>query len=239
MISGLDQLIAKKRDIKQAAMQQLLTGQLRLPGFSGDWEKKQLGDVLSRMANGASYKQNEKFGVPVTRIETIATGVIDLERVGLAAYSSELDKYKIEIGDILFSHINSVDHIGKVAYFGGGKTLYHGMNLLLLRAGASINNNFLFLLLSSEFMRRNARVLAKQAVSQASINTAELKGVELLIPSLPEQAAIATTLSDMDNELIKLETRRDKARQLKQGMMQELLTGRIRLSQSSQGAKLC
>jgi type I restriction enzyme S subunit len=239
LINGLDQLIAKKHDIKQAAMQQLLTGQQRLPGFSGEWEVKRLGDVLSRMANGALYISDEKFGVPVTRIETIATGTIDLERVGLAAYSSELDKYRIEVGDILFSHINSIDHIGKVAYFSGGEALYHGMNLLLLRPGNLINNNFLYLLLSSEFMRRKARLLAKQAVSQASINTAELKGVELLLPTLPEQTAIATILSDVDNELTILETRRDKTRELRQGMMQELLTGRIRLSQSSQEAKLC
>ncbi|MBC2382803.1 restriction endonuclease subunit S [Pseudomonas carnis] len=228
LISGLDQLIAKKRDIKQAAMQQLLTGQQRLPGFSGEWEMKRLGDVLSRVANGALYISDEKFGVPVTRIETIATGTIDLERVGLAAYTPELDKYRVEIGDILFSHINSIDHIGKVAYYGGGEALYHGMNLLLLRPGALINNNFLFLLLSSEFMRRKARLLAKQAVSQASINTTELKGVELLVPPLPEQAAIATILSDMDSELATLKTRVDKARHLKQAAMQVLLTGRIR-----------
>jgi len=230
-ISGLDQLILKKRDIKQATMQQLLTSQQRLPGFSEKWEIKRLGEVLSRMANGALYIPDEKNGVPITRIETIANGSIDLKRVGMAAYTSELEKYKLEVGDILFSHINSVDHIGKVAYFGGGETIYHGMNLLLLRAGISISPDFLFLLLSSEFMRRKMRLLAKQAVSQASINTAELKGVELLIPTLPEQTAITTILSDMSSELTTLEIRRDKARQIKQSMLHELLTGRVRIPQ--------
>ena len=71
--------------------------------------------------------------------------------------------------------------------------------------------------------------LARQAVSQASVNTSDLKRVEIPLPPLPEQTAIAAVLSDMDAEIAALEAQRDKTRTLKQGMMQELLTGRIRL----------
>ena len=230
IIDRLDQLIAKKRDIQQAAMQQLLTGQHRLPGFSGEWEVKQLGDLVSRVANGCVYKSAEKSGVPITRIETISDGTINWERVGYAKPTPEIEPYKLQHGDILYSHINSIDHIGKVARYSGGHLLYHGMNLILLRPTSNVDSEFLFLLLSSEKIRRIARTLAKQAVSQASINTTELRALELRIPDLSEQAAIATILSDMDTELATLEARRDKARQLKQGMMQELLTGRIRLA---------
>ena len=74
--------------------------------------------------------------------------------------------------------------------------------------------------------------MARQAVNQASINTTELKTLEILLPPLPEQVAIAAILSDMDAEITALEAKLVKARQLKQGMMQELLTGRIRLVES-------
>ncbi|WVM94460.1 restriction endonuclease subunit S [Halopseudomonas pachastrellae] len=120
--------------------------------------------------------------------------------------------------------------MGKVARYSDCKPLYHGMNLILLRPNSNIDSDFLFFLLSSETIRRTARTLAKQAVSQASINTKELRALELTIPDVGEQIAVASTLSDMDAELAALESRRDKARQLKQGMMQELLSGRIRLA---------
>jgi type I restriction enzyme S subunit len=132
-------------------------------------------------------------------------------------------------GDILFSHINSVDHIGKVAFYIGEPPLYHGMNLLLLRAGSSLDSQFLFYWLGSHKGRNKAVSLARQAVSQASINTSDLKRVEIPAPPLPEQIAIAEVLTEMDGELTVLEQRREKTRTLKQAMMQELLTGRTRL----------
>jgi type I restriction enzyme S subunit len=229
LLAKLNTLVAKKRDLKVAAMQQLLTGQTRLPGFSGEWEVKQLGDVLSRMANGAVYKPTNSLGIQITRIETIADGTIDYSRTGIATDSPELDRYKIIPGDILFSHINSLDHIGKVAIFNGEQPLYHGMNLLLLRTNRDANSRFLYFWFTSLPTRRQTRNLAKQAVSQASINTKELKALEVRLPPLQEQTAIASVLSDMVTELTALEARRDKTRALKQGMMQELLTGRIRL----------
>ena len=229
LLAKLSQLIAKKQNLKQAAMQQLLTGQTRLPGFSGEWEVKRLGDVLSRVANGLVYEPTNSFGVPVTRIETIADGTIDLTRVGYTNLTQHLAKYKIQRGDILFSHINSIDHIGKVALFELEMDLYHGMNLLLLRPTEMVMSRFLSYWLSSSLGRKQSASLAKQAVSQASINTGELKGIEVFFPPLDEQTAIATVLSDLDAEVAALQTRHDKTRALKQGMMQALLTGRIRL----------
>ena len=164
LINSLDKLISKKRDIKQGAMQQLLTGQKRLPGFSGEWEVKRLGDVVSRMANGAVYTPTNAFGLPISRIETISDGTIDFKRIGYAVPSSDLEKYRLEKGDILFSHINSIDHIGKVAYYTDDRALYHGMNLLLLRTSSDINSRYLYLWLTSEPARRIARTMAKQAV---------------------------------------------------------------------------
>ena len=229
LINSLDQLIAKKRNIKLAAMHQLLTGKQRLPGFSGEWRLKKLDDLLNRIANGAVYRPTNSSGIPITRIETISNGYIDFQRIGYAENSSEIEKYKIELGDILFSHINSLDHIGKVAFFDSNDLLYHGMNLLLLRANNEVNSRFLYYWLASEIGRKNSRTLAKQAVSQASINTSELKTIEINVPDLSEQLAIASFITDMDTELSALKQQLSKARNLKQGMMQELLTGRIRL----------
>ncbi len=229
LLGALDRLIAKKRDLKQAAMQQLLTGQTRLPGFHGEWEWKTLGEILSRLANGAVYKASNSSGLPITRIETIANGTIDYSRTGTVEVTAELESYKMLSGDILFSHINSLDHIGKVAQFQGERELYHGMNLLLLRTGKLADSRFIYFWFTSAPARKIARNMARQAVSQASINTTELKKLEIFLPPLPEQTAIAAVLTDMDAELALLTQRLSKTRALKQGMMQELLTGRTRL----------
>ena len=229
LIESLEHLLTKKRHLKQAAMQELLTGKKRLPGFSGEWEVKRLGEVLARLANGALYQPSNSSGLPVTRIETIADGTIDMSRVGYGAQTPELEEYRMQADDILFSHINSIDHIGKVAMYNGELPLYHGMNLLLLRAGRSLDSRFLFNWVGSHAGRSKAVTLARQAVSQASINTSDLRQVEIPFPLLSEQTAIATVLSDMDAELADLEGQLAKIRALKQGMMQKLLTGEIRL----------
>ena len=229
LIESLEHLLTKKRHLKQAAMQELLTGKKRLPGVSGEWEVKRLGEVLARLANGALYQPSNSSGLPVTRIETIADGTIDMSRVGYGAQTPELEEYRMQADDILFSHINSIDHIGKVAMYNGELPLYHGMNLLLLRAGRSLDSRFLFNWLGSHAGRSKAVTRARQAVSQASINTSDLRQVEIPFPLLSEQTAIATVLSDMDAELADLEGQLAKIRALKQGMMQKLLTGEIRL----------
>lgn len=247
LIVGLEQLIAKKQAIKTATMQQLLTGRTRLPQFAlradgtpkgyktselgqipEDWTIETLGGVTEIVRNGSNYSSVAKDGVAVTRIETIATGYVDVGRTGVAVRESIHESYRVLRGDILYSHINSIDHIGKVARFDDDIELFHGINLILIRTSA-VNSLWLFKLLSGEEARKWARQVAKQAVSQASINTKELKGLLLAVPSTQEQTTIATILSDMDSELTALEQKLAKARSLKQGMMQQLLTGRIRL----------
>jgi type I restriction enzyme S subunit len=106
------------------------------------------------------------------------------------------------------------------------------MNLLLLRPSEAVLSRYLFYWLGSRQGRKQSATLAKQAVSQASINTVELKGLELLLPAVDEQTAIAAVLYDSDAELATLEARRDKTHEIKKGMMQELLTGKVRLQLS-------
>ena len=194
-----------------------------------DWQLFALGEILTNVRNGAVYTPVRRDGLSITRIETISNGIIDWTKVGLAKPDIHLKGYLIEKGDILYSHINSVDHIGKVAVFSGDGSLYHGMNLLLLRPENYVYPYWLFFHLASEPARKWARATAKQAVSQASINTKELRKYIIALPSKDEQHAIATALSDADALIESLDRLIAKKRAIKQAAMQQLLTGQTRL----------
>ena len=174
---------------------------LRFPEFSGEWVRSSLGVVFCKVENGLTYDPNNSEGLPVTRIETISDRSINYKRVGYAKDDGKLSKYKMEPGDILFSHINSLKHIGKTAYYDGEHPLYHGMNLLLLRTTNEESARFLFYQLNTSRFLHRCQVLANQAVNQASINTRELKGITLHKPSIKEQIKIADFISLLDNRI--------------------------------------
>ena len=220
VIAATQKTIAKYKQIKQGMMEDLLNEQCTMNNVQ--WKKVRLGEGCNRMCNGMTYDIDEKEGYLVTRIETISDGYIDYNRVG---HTKELPKedYKLLKGDILFSHINSVKHIGKVAYFDGEELLYHGMNLLLLRANNEINSKFLYYLLSSETVRQRMRTLAKSAVNQASINTTELQKFSFFIPALVEQPRIAAILSGIDAKIAAEEKVLQKYEKVKKGLMERLL----------------
>ena len=184
-------LIEKLALRKRALMQRLLTGKLRLPNFNEEWRNTIFSSVIEKMSNGYTYDVNGVGNVPITRIETISKGIVDYSKVGNVLYVDELEKYKLHRGDILFSHINSIEHIGKVAIFEGDENLYHGMNLLLIRTKEVMSNIYLYYFLSSPIAIRKVRSLAKKAVNQASISIAELKKLVIYIPEIKEQTAIA------------------------------------------------
>lgn len=188
-----------------------------------EWVHKKLGECCDRICNGLTYDVEETQGYLVTRIETISDGYIDYNKIGHINDKPNQD-YLMVNGDILFSHINSVKHIGKVAYYDDSTELYHGMNLLLLRANNSIDKLFLFYLLSSDKYRRKIRTLAKSAVNQASISTTDLGKFELSYPnSLPAQRHIAAILSSADKVIASTQKVIAKYKQMKQGLMEDLL----------------
>lgn len=228
-IEKQSQLIKKLELRKKGLMQQLLTGKKRLPGFNGEWKKVAFSSVIEKISNGYVYDVNSIGSVPITRIETISKGFIDYTKVGYVQYVEELEKYKLRKGDILFSHINSITHIGKVAIFKSDKELYHGMNLLLIRAKESMNKNYLYYFLSSTIARKKVRSFAKQAVNQASVNTDELKKWTIYIPEVAEQNSIAEVLTAADREIELAQQKFELLRQQKSGLMQQLLTGKKRV----------
>ena len=228
-IEKQSQLIEKLELRKKGLMQQLLSEKKRLPRFSGKWYKVAFTSIIEKISNGYVYKTTDIGYVPITRIETISKGIIDYTKVGYIRYAKDLEKYKLRKGDILFSHINSIAHIGKVAIYKGDKDLYHGMNLLLIRANETMNKNFLYYFLSSTIARKKVRSFAKQAVNQASVNTDELKNWVLYIPPKEEQTAIAQVLTSADHEIELAKQKLKLLRQQKHGLMQQLLTGKKRV----------
>jgi type I restriction enzyme S subunit len=234
LIGTLDRLIAKKRDLKQAAMQQLLTGQKRLPGFSGEWETGHLRSFVQNH-NAGVYKNIKSYGKGCNII-----GVSDLYGIDCVDGQSfaqvpvspvEQAKYTLKTNDLVYGESSLVrEGIARTVYVterGAGTAFaWHtrrysvDQNVLL--------SSYLYYYLQSRFARKH---MMDQSIQTAitGINTAAYFGCPVFIPPLAEQTAIAEVLSDMDAEIAALERRHDKTRVLKQGMMQELLTGRTRL----------
>ena len=174
---------------------------MRFPEFSGEWEKTSIGECFSKVENGLTYDTDNTSGVPVTRIETISDKSINYDRVGYANIDDKISKYEMQYGDVLFSHINSLKHIGKTAFYDAAQPLYHGMNLLLLRAKKSLDSKFLYYTLNTHKFLHRCQVLANQAVNQASINTKELKSINISIPQMQEQQKISGLISLLDERI--------------------------------------
>ena len=174
---------------------------LRFPEFKDEWAALSMEDCLIRLENGANYDTNDVEGYPMSRIETISTSHIDYSKVGYSVNLKNAEHYRMLYGDILFSHINSLRHIGKTAYYEAEKPLYHGMNLLLLRCKSEIDSKCMYYLLNNQQFLRKCQVLAKQAVNQASISTSDLRKIELFVPQYDEQIRIAKFLSLIDKRI--------------------------------------
>jgi type I restriction enzyme S subunit len=153
--------------------------------------KKTVGSLLTLLRNGTTAEQNQDGqGYPVTRIETISEGVINPDRVRYVDFDNyELKKWRLEPGDILFSHINSESHIGKTAiYKGHPDPLIHGMNLLLMRPDLrQVRPEYLFAVLNTDSVRGTFRQRCKRAVNQASLNQKDISSLEVGVPPIDSQ----------------------------------------------------
>jgi type I restriction enzyme S subunit len=229
LIKTQDQLIVKKRDLKQAAMQQLLTGRTRLPGFDGECQAKRIGEFTDCTAGGTPNTRIAAYWGGSIRWMT--SGELNLKRV-----------YEVE-GRITEAGLNNCsaqmipEKCVLIGLAGQGKTRGTvAMNYVQLCTNQSIAAIFPNEVFVSEYLYYNLdarydelRELSTGAGGRGGLNLAIIKAIAVPFPSVPEQTAIAAVLSDMDAEIAALEARRDKTRALKQGMMQELLTGKTRL----------
>jgi len=203
------------------------------------WRDVNLADITSLIRNGFSCNQDKNgLGSPVTRIETISGGTINYERVGFT--NAPIDNsYRLKSGDILFSHINSVKHIGKVAIYDDTYPLYHGMNLMLIRCQKNcVNPLYLYYILSDRRAKAYFENHCKQAINQASLNRKDIGQFQFTLPPLPEQKKIASILSSVDDAIQATQAVIDQTRKVKQGLQQQLLTrgiGHTRFKQTEIG----
>jgi len=252
LLGGLDRLIAKKRDLKQAAMQQLLSGQTRLPGFGptaffkeyafgsipDDWDVKPLKSVSTMNGRiGWQGLKQEEFTVSpddpflITGMN-FKDGKIRWDEVYHIPEARYLEALPIQLraNDLLMTKDGT---IGKLLYVDRiphpGRASLNSHLLVFRPIAGQYDPRFLFYQLSSPTFAQHIE-LHKSGTTFFGLSQTATGKYPTILPSVPEQTDIAEVLTEMDAELAALEQRREKTRALKQAMMQELLTGRIRLA---------
>lgn len=208
LIESLEKLIAKKRDVKQATMQQLLTGAKRLPGFEGEWEVKRLGEI-------ATVKKGEL----ITSDMAVKGSIPVIAGGKLPAYYHNAANRNGPTVTISASGANA------------GFVSYHSLPIFAsdcstIEEGIDFSLMYLYYQLR---LRQQAIYKSQTGGAQPHVHPVDLNPIEIPMPCYEEQVKIANVLSDADSEIEALEARRDKTKLLKQGMMQELLTGKTRL----------
>ncbi|MGG4579135.1 restriction endonuclease subunit S [Alcaligenes sp. Me129] len=239
LLATLDQVIDKKRDLKQAAMQQLLTGKARLPGFDGEWEAKKLEHAGSCL-RGVSYRGDDDlsphdtaFTKRLLRSNNVQNAFVVTSDVQFVNDKRVSQTQILQKNDILICMANgSKALVGKAGLFSidDGFDYTFGAFMGCFRTDASIADPvFVF----SLFQTGRYRDYVTNLLAGSSINNlspSSIESLEFSFPPYPEQAAIGRALAEMDSELSVLEASRDKTRNIKHAMMQELLTGKTRLA---------
>ena len=235
LINALDALIAKKRAIKQATMQQLLTGKTRLPGFSGEWEKvkmRQIGSIYGGLSgkNKSDFEGgNARYVTFLGVLENVMLDVSHTERVQVRHGESQNPVMK---GDLLFNASSETPGDLAIGAVMGIQLENLYLNSFCFGFRIHEKNKYLPLFFAYYFRGSVGRAIMNalaQGATRYNMSKSQFRDLELYIPSGKEQRVIATILSDMDAEIAALEQRRDKTIAIKHGMMQQLLTGKVRL----------
>ena len=233
LLGALEELIAQKRAIKQAAMQQLLTGKTRLPGFSGEWEMTTLGEVADIRSGatpstqiGAYWNGPIPWCTPTDITATPGKYLLATERSVTAAGLASCAASLLPVGALLLC---SRATIGEIKIATSPVCTNQGFKSLVCKD--NVSNEFLYYLLLTLKPQIIERAIGSTFLE---IGKRDVASIELSVPTYSEQRAIANVLSDMDAEIASLVQRRDKTRAIKQGVMQQLLTGRVRFITSEE-----
>jgi type I restriction enzyme S subunit len=226
LLGGLDRLIAKKRDLKQAAMQQLLTGQTRLPGFHSEWEVKRIADV----ATPSSEKNTAGERLTVLACSKHLGFMDSLAFFKNQVFSADLSTYKLIRRNEIGYPANHVEE-GSIGLQDLYDTALVSPIYVVFRVTEDVSSFFLHRLLKLDSYRQRFKTATTSSVDRrGSLRWPAFCEITVrLPPTKAEQTAIATILSDMEREVAVWQARRDKTHDLKEAMMQELLTGRTRL----------
>ncbi|GEK65664.1 hypothetical protein LME04_07750 [Leuconostoc mesenteroides subsp. sake] len=194
--------------------------ELRFSGFDDDWEERKLGDAVS-ISSGVTGDATLQDGeYRLTRIESISQGMLNVARLGFTNEKPD-QKYLLNLGDILYSNINSLSHIGKVALVDTAG-IYHGINLLRFQMRNDVDSEFLFQRLNTMPMKSWAVSHANPAVSQASINQTELSKQPISSPTITEQQKIGSFFKQLDDTIALHQRKLDLLKEQKKGFLQKM-----------------
>jgi type I restriction enzyme S subunit len=240
LLEELDRLIAKKRDIKQATMQQLLTGETRLPGFEGEWKSFRLGDHVTFLKTGTNSRAELQSDGNDASVRYLHYGDIHASKLSFITPSvlpflpseKAATLGRLKNGDLIMSDASEdIEGIGKSVEITnvGTADVVAGLHTIAARFSPDVlaDGFKAYLQYCPAFITPLRRLAAGTKVYATTRK--HIEGIEMQLPGLEEQIAIAHVFKDMDTEIQALEQRRSKTAELKQGMMQELLTGRTRL----------
>lgn len=245
LISSLQKLIEKKKAIKQGTMQELLTGKKRLPGFSGKWETRKVGELCSIVTKQTGFdytsiiKPNLLEHPQSNAMPMIQTKNFEGRKFDFATdyylptdIAKVFDKIVLNTVCLLFSIVGA--SVGNIGLFPGDKVAFCGGAIGIAKFYHEIDAVYAFYYFLSESGQQQIRNVTKGG-AQATVTIEDIREFTIPYPNLKERTMIAQTLSDMDSEIEQLEKKLAKYQQIKQGMMQELLTGRIRLIDTDRG----
>ena len=226
LLRALEGLIAKKRAIKQAAMQQLLTGRTRLPGFTGEWETKKISEV----ATHCNVKNSLAEVLPVLTCSKHLGLVDSLSYFKNQVFSKDLSGYKIIRRGQIGYPANHIEE-GSIGLQDIYDVALVSPIYVVCAPKDGINSYFLQRLLKLDRYQQKFAIATTSSVDRrGSLRWPAFSELVVKLPYIDEQEAIAAILSDMDAEIAALERRRDKTNAINQGMMQQLLTGRVRFA---------
>lgn len=250
LITSLEKLIAKKRAIKTAAMQQLLTGKKRLPPFDQnhtgykqtelgeipeDWEVGLIGDSAELITKGTTPmtigRSFVQAGITFVKVESvIENGTFDRSKFAYIDEGTDrlLVRSRISAGDLLVSIAGALGRAIIATQDILPANTNQALAIIRFKKAANVSSRFVFHFTKSNFFAKHIEATSSQG-AQPNLSLGDISDFPIVIPNIDEQVLIVETLNTLDSEITALEQRLNKTQQLKQGMMQELLTGRTRL----------
>ena len=231
LIANLAKRIEKKRLVREGVMHDLLTGKKRLPGFAGEWKTVKLGECgeLTK-GSGISRAESDSGNIPAVRYGEIYTHHNDYVKDYVSHISLDVAKRAklLSKGDVLFAGSGETEEdIGKaVAVLDDG--VYAGGDLIVFSPFGDSDPIFIGTLLNMPYVQKQ-KTLCAQGATVIHITSTSIAGIEIYLPEYQEQRAIAGVLSGMDGEIAQLEAKREKYAKIKAGLMNDLLTGKVRV----------
>jgi type I restriction enzyme S subunit len=228
LIEALEKLITKKRSVKLAILQQVFGGRLRLPGFTDKWVCQRLGDVCRSITDGTHFTPHYvDTGIPFYSVENVtADNFSDPKFITPDEHTELVKRCRPERGDILLTRIGELGAT-KLLDWDVNASVY--VSLALLKVRSNVDPRYLYFYTKTKLFIEDLEARSLINASPKKINMGAIASIPVPLPTLPEQRAIASLFYDMDAEIVTLEHLRDKTKAIKQGMKQQLLTGRTRL----------